>query len=107
MDFTEKFNTYSNAQLLNIIDYPNSYQTLAVETAKAIFSTRQLSEDEIDIARQELATLLQTKEEKALQKKEENDKWKNDLIAFYNKYSPFYKGRLTYERLINIVSFGF
>jgi hypothetical protein len=43
-DFTEKFTAYSNTDLLKIIDSPDDFQPLAVETAKSIFASRQLSD---------------------------------------------------------------
>jgi hypothetical protein len=51
MEFYEKYKTYSNSELLKIIEIPNDYQSQAVETAKTIFSDRQLSEDEIKVAK--------------------------------------------------------
>jgi hypothetical protein len=54
MEFNEKFKTYSNTDLLRVIENPDDYQYQAVETAKIIFSERQLSEKEIKIAKDEL-----------------------------------------------------
>ena len=35
-EFTERFKTYSNTELLKIIDNPDDYQPLAVEAANSI-----------------------------------------------------------------------
>ena len=61
-DFTEKFKTYSNTDLLKIIESPDDYQPLAVETAKIIFSSRQLSEEDIENAKADLESQRQEKE---------------------------------------------
>ena len=47
MDFTEKFKTYTNTELLRIINNPEGYQLIAVGKAKKIFKDRQLSDEEI------------------------------------------------------------
>ena len=62
MEFNEKFETYSNAELLRIIRNPVDYQAQAVETAKIIFAGRQLSAAEIETAENELETELQQKQ---------------------------------------------
>ena len=55
-DFTEKFKTYSNTELLKIIDNPDLYQPLAVETANSIIASRQLTDQEFANAKAELET---------------------------------------------------
>jgi len=54
MDFTEKFKTYTNTELLRIINNPEGYQPIAVGKAKKIFKDRQLSDEEIKFAQNEL-----------------------------------------------------
>ena len=51
-DFSEYYKTISNSELLTILDNPGDYQTLAVEAAKQEFSYRQLSDEEIQPAKE-------------------------------------------------------
>ena len=53
-NFYERFVNYSNSQLLEIIDKSTDYQPLAVETAKEILENRNLSKEEVQIAREEV-----------------------------------------------------
>lgn len=62
MEFTDRYKNYSNSELLKIIDNPNNFQPLAVETAKAIFESRQLSDEDIEIAKATIAIQRQEKE---------------------------------------------
>lgn len=54
MEFKDRFKTYSNTALLRIIDNPEEYQPKAVETAKSILADRQLTQEEVKIAKDEL-----------------------------------------------------
>jgi len=69
MEFSEKFKTFSNTDLLRVIENPNDYQCQAVETAKIIFSERQLSKMEIKITKDELEIERLEKSRKEQQKK--------------------------------------
>lgn len=54
MDFRKNFQTYTNMQLLKIIENPNDYQSTAVETAKALIDERRLTSEEVLTAKNEL-----------------------------------------------------
>ena len=43
MTCNEEYKTYSNTDLLKIIEHPDNYQPQAVDTAKTVFSGRQLT----------------------------------------------------------------
>ena len=68
-NFNEFYKTISDTELLSILDNPDDYQAVAVEAAKKEFSNRQLSETEIQEARQPLIA-------KQLQKEKEREKVK-------------------------------
>lgn len=53
-EFTEKFTSYSNTDLLKIIDRPEKYQPEAVQTAITILNSRELSPEEYEKAKEEL-----------------------------------------------------
>ncbi len=68
-DFTERFRQYSNSDLLKIIDSPDDYEPSAVETAKTLLASHQLSDHAMAIAKAELAVLNQAKDAKDQKKK--------------------------------------
>ncbi len=107
MEFTEKFITYSNTELLRIIDNPEDYQPNAVETAKTIFSDRQLTEIEIKIAKKELEDEQQKKLLKEQKKGEIKDKVKNISKTIVDDISPKPKETPPAEKTIMIVSLLF
>ena len=77
MEFSEKYKTYSNADLLRVIENHDDYQSQAVETAKNTLTDRQLSEMEIKIAKDELEIEKQEKLRKERTKRAVEDKVKN------------------------------
>lgn len=46
----ERYKTYTNTALLEIIGNPGDYQVQAVDAAKAVLSERELSEVELNLA---------------------------------------------------------
>lgn len=62
-EFSEYYKTISDAELLEIIDNPSGYQPSALEAAQKELSDRQLSEPELEHARQ-LKTAKQEAREK-------------------------------------------
>ncbi len=106
-DFTEKYTTYSNTDLLKIIDSPDDYQPLAVETAKTIFASRQLSDKDIEIATAELDALKQKKEEKDQKKKALENKVKNIAASVLSTVNPIQAETPNSDKIIKIVSIVF
>ena len=104
MEFSEKFKTYSNAELLRVIEKPNDYQPQAVETAKKIFAGRKLSEMEIKIVKDELEVEKQGKLRKELQKQAVEDKIKNIGKSVFDQINPIQNETPTSEKTIRIIS---
>lgn len=107
MDFSEKFKTYSNANLLRVIENPDDYQPQAIETAKNIFADRQLSETEIKIAKDELEVERQEKLRKEQQIQAVEDKVKNIGKSVFDQINPIQKKTPTPEKTIKIISILF
>jgi hypothetical protein len=107
MEFNEKFKTYSNTELLRIIDNPDGYQPKAVETAKTIFSDRQLTEEEIKIAKDELEIERQEKLIKEQKKRAVEDKFKNIGKSILDNLNPIQNETPTTEKTIRIISLLF
>ena len=106
-DFTEKFSTYSNTDLLKIIDSPDDFQPLAVETAKTIFSSRQLSDKDIEIAKAELDALKQEKEAKDQKKKDLENKVKNIAASVFSTVNPIQAETPNSDKIIKVISIVF
>ena len=107
MEFTEKFKTYSNTELLRIIYNPDSYQPKAVETAKTILSDRQLTEEEIKISKDELEIESQEKLNKEQKKRAVEDKFKNIGKSILDNVNPIQNETPTTEKTIQIISLLF
>ena len=96
MDFIRQFETYSTIQLLRIIDSPNDYQPNAVEAAKKIISSRQLSGEEFEIAKGVLDAEKREKEQK--------DKLKNIYKSFFDAVNPTHHGTFIPQNTIRLIS---
>ena len=104
MEFYQKFKTYSNTDLLRIIDKPDNYQLQAVETAKTIIADRQLSETEIKIAKDELEIEMQEKSKKEQQKIAIENKVKDIGKSVFDQINPIQKETPTAVKTIRIIS---
>jgi hypothetical protein len=93
--------------LLKIIDNPNDFQPLAVETAKNIFASRQLSTEDIEIAKSELAMLQQEKEVQDEKKKVLENKVKNIGSSLIDTLNPIQSTAPTTDKIIKIISIVF
>jgi hypothetical protein len=107
MNFTDRYKNYSNSELLKIIDNPNDFQPLAVETAKNIFSSRQLSSKDIEIAKSELAMQRQEKEVQNEKKKVFENKVKNIGSSLIDTFNPVQTTTRTTDKIIKIISIVF
>mgnify|MGYP000580745891 CR=1 FL=1 len=66
-DFEERFKNHSNSHLFKIIESKGQYQPEAIDAAKNILTSRQLTEEEIEKAKAEIAT--EQREKDALKQK--------------------------------------
>lgn len=78
-DFTEKLSTYSNVELLRIIENAQHYEPSVVDVARKVLAERHLSEQELLDAKAELFA------EK--QRQQERDQWKTDVAGLFEKWS--------------------
>ncbi len=104
MEFTEKFNTFSNAELLNIISNPHRYQEKAIHTAKEILERRNLSEEEMRIAQDELEAGQLKQLRKEERKKEIEQKVKSIGQTIADNLNPVQKEALSADKIIKTVS---
>jgi len=107
MDFILKYTSYSNLELLKIIDNPGDYQPVAVDAAKAIFKSRNLSETEIAIAKEALSALNQEKADKELRNKQLETKVKAFGASVLTTVNPIQTEVPGIEKTIKIISYFF
>ena len=103
-EFTERFKTYSNTELLKIIDNPDDYQPLAVEAANAILSSRQLTDEDFANARAELGTQRQEKKVQDKKKKDFENKVKDIGTSVLSAVNPIPAETPNPDRIIKIIS---
>ena len=103
-DFTERFKTYSNSQLLEIIESPEDYQPDAVKTAEAIISSRQLTDKEIELAKIELDAEKQKIISKGWHEQKLNKKLKNFGESALENINPIQRKSFSAAKTIKIIS---
>jgi hypothetical protein len=105
--FLERYKNHSNAALLKILAAPGNYQPLALEAAKQVLESRNLSEADIAAAQ---ADLENEQAETAAQKAKE-DELKNKVQAIKEKVldevNPFQVKSPTIKRIIIITTLVF
>lgn len=107
MDFTERFKEYSDSELLKIIDNPDDFQPLAVETARSLFASRQLSTEDIEFARQELIRLKREKEIQNEKKKVLENKVKALGYSLIENFNPIGTTTPSTDKTIKTISLIF
>jgi len=103
-NFTELYKTLPIDKLLDIIDNPNDYQILAVETAKLELDNRQLSIDELETAKAIQADKQKEKANKLQKTKAIEDKFKSVGSSLADKLNPIQKEPPTIDRQIILIS---
>lgn len=105
--FLERYKNHSNAALLKILATPGNYQPLALEAAKQVLESRNLSEADLAGAQTELEN---EQAETAAQKAKE-DELRNKAKAIKEKVldevNPFHVNSPTVKRIIIITTLVF
>lgn len=107
MEFTEKFMTYSNTELLRIIESPENYQLEAIETAKIILAKRHLTEEELKTCKDEIQRERTGKSNIEIDKNAVKHNIKNNIESILNKLNPVQNEMLKAEKIIRIISLLF
>lgn len=103
VDFSEYYKTISNTELLNILDNPRDYQPPAVEAAKKEFANRQLSEVQIQEARQPLIAKQIQKEKEREKVKAVETKIRKTGHTFVDTINPVQSGIPSAEKTIRLI----
>lgn len=106
-DFNERYQNYSNLELLRIIENPNSYQPQAVETAKAMLAGRQLPQQELDALMADIAREKQTRLTEEQKKKEFEAKLKAAGESVFSAISPIQAKGSNVDSLIKSLTMFF
>jgi hypothetical protein len=102
-DFSEYYKTISDTELLGILDNLNDYQPSAVVAAKEEFSKRQLSEAQIQKARQLLIAKQEQKDKERERVKAVEIKIKAAGHTFIDTINPIQSGIPSTEKTIRLI----
>ena len=103
-EFTEKFTTYSNTDLLKIIDTPERYQPEAVQTAIAILNSRELSPEEYEKAKKEFEVEKLAEESQNEKYQVFEDKLSSIGSATASILSPAKNSSFSIDKGINLIA---
>lgn len=102
-DFSEYYKTISDTELLSILDKPEDYQLVAVEAAKIEFVNRQLSDVQIQEARQPLVAKQIQKEKEREKVKAVEAKVREVGHTFIDTINPIQSGIPSTEKTIRLI----
>lgn len=106
-EFTERYKNLSNYELLEILTNSQTFQSLAVETAKKEIESRNLSEAEINKAKLEIESKQQEKQKTTEKRKQKEDKIKETAFTFFDTITPIQNGIQTPEKIIKLTTLIF
>ncbi len=105
--FSERYKTISNSDLLRVIENKSDYQSEAVEAAKTEINQRNLSDNEMTEAKNELEIELQERIIKNEKRANAEQKVKTFGILFFDLINPIQKSAPTPEKLIKLIAIVF
>lgn len=105
--FSERYKSLSNSELLKIIDNAADYQPLAVETARREINARKLTDLELDKAREELRYIQEKENQKEAKKRELTQNVRKIVMYISDALNPIQKSPVSTGRLINLISLVF
>jgi hypothetical protein len=101
-DFIETFKGYNNSELILRVDNPNQYQPLAVQAASIVLSSRNLSTEELENARNEIKQKEKFQIEYSANKRQLTNQRADKIIS---KLFPIQKNNGSVDIVINILSY--
>ena len=105
--FAERYRSTSNLDLLRIIENSDNYQPEAVEAAKNEINQRQLTDQELTEAQQELETERQEKIRQGEKRTEVENRVKKLGTSIFDTINPIQQSAPTPERLIRLITIVF
>ena len=101
-EFTERFKSKTNSELIHIVENPAGFQELAVEAAVAEIKKRDLSDDELKEAEEILIGEKEAALTKSQKKKEQEDKVLEGMSTVVGVFNPIQNGTAT-DRIITAI----
>eukprot|EP01029_Cantina_marsupialis_P030236 TRINITY_DN8077_c0_g3_i2.p1 TRINITY_DN8077_c0_g3~~TRINITY_DN8077_c0_g3_i2.p1 ORF type:complete len:258 (+),score=19.66 TRINITY_DN8077_c0_g3_i2:360-1133(+) len=105
--FKERFNSYSNVELLEIIDSSSGYQPEAIEAAENELEKRQLSTDDLKKAKLEQEKKREERIVQSMNKKKIEHKIKNIGDSISDTLNPIQNSPIKTEKEIRILTIVF
>lgn len=105
--FSERYKTFSNSDLLRVIENKSDYQPEAAEAALFEFNQRNLSEQDLTNAKYELEAVLQEKEKSNQKRADVEQRVKNIGTLIFKTINPIQKSAPTTRKLIILITIVF
>lgn len=106
-NFTALYETISNAELLNILENPDDFQPLAVEAASTELKKRNLSDTEIEAAKEILKTKVLEKERQKENLKKIETTFLSTGQTLLDTLNPVQDGPQNIEKTIRFIVIAF
>ena len=101
-EFTEIYKKLSNTELLQIISESHNYKPEAVETAKDEIASRDLTQQELENAKNEVELRIRTKQLKAQNLSKKKQLYIDGLKPFLESINPIQKGSQSSEKIFRL-----
>jgi len=105
--FAERYKTFTNAQLIRIIDNQIEYQQLAIEAAENELAQRQLTDEEIEILKIANEVQEHDKQMQNAKKRAFEEKVKDLSFSITDRLNPIRTTTLSTNQVINRISIAF
>ena len=106
-EFTERFKSKSNADLIKLLENPTNFQELAVAAASQEISNRNLSESEITVIKEELELARLSAEEEKEKKRAKLEGVSKHFYEILAMFNPFQFAVPTTERKVRAIAVVF
>ena len=106
-EFTELYKKLSNSELLKIIEEAEKYKSVAVKTAKTEIENRQLTEQELNLAKSQITEKENAKKREIEKRKQREKKIKKSTSALFETINPIQNGIQTSEKIIRLTTLVF
>jgi hypothetical protein len=106
-DFAERYKMISNSELLEILQNPAQYQSIALSAAKSEFTSRNLSENEINEAKKYLLDKKNEKDKRNEKQEQIKTKLADAGNVFYDTINPIHASTSTAVKIVRLVTLVF
>ncbi|GAB5401730.1 MAG: hypothetical protein Aureis2KO_33150 [Aureisphaera sp.] len=106
-EFSEKYQSLSDYEILRILEEKEKYQLMALEAAREELKQRNLSEDKIALMQEDIRKAAFRKEEQEAIHKEEMRMHREKFFKLLSALNPFQVGIQTPEKIIRFLTLIF